>query len=310
MNVRTAGDFDYDAGGGGGYAAARRTDPRIAALVHAALGQARTVLNVGAGAGSYEPWDRDVTAVEPSASMRSQRPAHLGPAIDATAEHLPFADASFDAAMAMVTVHQWADTDQGLRELRRVSRGPVVVLTFDGDALDLLWLADYVPELIAAERRRYPAIRHIREVLGGASTVTPVPVPADCVDGFTEAYYARPERFLDPAVRQSSPRGASSRRPPSIGASPGCAPTWTQERGTAATEPSGRSRNSPDRSGSSPPSPADQSLGGHAGIWPRPDGNRMFFERTNSCSVSTAFSRPKPLPFTPPNGEPRKARRM
>jgi len=276
MNARTAGDFDYDAGGVG-YAAARRTDPRIAALVHAALGPARSVLNVGAGAGSYEPedravtavepsasmraqrpahlgpaidataehlpfadasfdaamamvtvhqWadtdqglrelrrvsagpgsyepeDRAVTAIEPSASMRAQRPAHLGPAIDATAEHLPFADASFDAAMAMVTVHQWADTDQGLRELRRVSRGPVVVLTFDGDALDLLWLADYMPELITAERQRYPAIQHIREVLGGTSTVTPVAVPADCVDGFTEAFFARPERFLDPAVRQS-----------------------------------------------------------------------------------------------------------
>jgi hypothetical protein len=105
--------------------------------------------------------------------------------------------------MAMVTVHQWADTDQGLREMRRVSRGPVVVLTFDGDALDRLWLADYVPELIAAERRRYPAIQHIRDVLGGTSTVTPVAVPADCVDGFTEAFFARPERFLDPAVRQS-----------------------------------------------------------------------------------------------------------
>jgi hypothetical protein len=202
MNARTAGDFDYDAGGSG-YAAARRTDPRIAALVHAALGPARSVLNVGAGAGSYEPEDRAVTAVEPSASMRAQRPAHLGPAIDATAEHLPFADASFDAAMAMVTVHQWGDTDQGLRELRRVSRGPVVVLTFDGDALDLFWLADYVPELITAERQRYPAIQHIREVLGGTSTVTPVAVPADCVDGFTEAFFARPERFLDPAVRQS-----------------------------------------------------------------------------------------------------------
>ena len=202
MNARTAGDFDYDARGGG-YAAARRTDPRIAALVHAALGEARTVLNVGAGAGSYEPGDRDVIAVEPSASMRSQRPAHLRPAIDATAEHLPFADASYDAAMAMVTVHQWADTDQGLREMRRVSRGPIVVLTFDGDALDLLWLADYVPELMAAERRRYPAIQHIWDVLGGTSTVTHVAVPTDCVDGFTEAFFARPERFLDPAVRQS-----------------------------------------------------------------------------------------------------------
>ena len=136
--------------------------------------------------------------------MRSQRPSHLGAAIDATAEHLPFADGSFDAAMAMVTtVHQWAGTDQGLRELRRVSRGPTVVLTFDGDALDLLWLAGYVPELITAGWRRYPAIQHITDVLGGTSTATTIPVPADCVDGFTEAYFARPERFLDPAVRQS-----------------------------------------------------------------------------------------------------------
>jgi SAM-dependent methyltransferase len=197
-----AGDFDYDAHGGG-YAVQRRTDPRIAAYVLAALGDASTVVNVGAGAGSYEPTDRDVTAVEPSASMRSQRPADLATAIDATAEELPFADGSFDAAMATITVHQWADPDKGLRELRRVSRGPVVVLTFDGDALDLLWLADYVPELIAAERRRYPAIEHIAEVLGGTSTVTPIPIPIDCVDGFTEAYYARPERFLDAAVRRS-----------------------------------------------------------------------------------------------------------
>ncbi|HEY2057733.1 class I SAM-dependent methyltransferase [Amycolatopsis sp. NBC_01480] len=202
MNSRIAGDFDYETHGAG-YGVQRRPDPRIAALVHAALGDARTVLNVGAGAGSYEPEDREVTAVEPSASMRAQRPAHLAEAIDATAESLPFGDKSFDAAMATVTVHQWADTDAGLRELRRVSRGPVVVLTFDGDALDRLWLADYAPELITAERRRYPAIEHIRQVLGGTSTVTPVPVPSDCVDGFTEAYYARPERFLDPAVRQS-----------------------------------------------------------------------------------------------------------
>ncbi len=198
----TGGDFDYERQGAG-YARQRRTDPRIAALVHAALGPARTVLNVGAGAGSYEPTDRDVTAVEPSPSMRAERPAHLGPAIDAIAEDLPFADDSFDAAMAMVTVHQWPDADRGLREMRRVSRGPVVVLTFDGDALDLLWLADYAPGLMAAERRRYPAIGHIQEVLGGSCTVIPVPIPCDCVDGFLEAYYARPEGFLDPVVRRS-----------------------------------------------------------------------------------------------------------
>jgi SAM-dependent methyltransferase len=202
VGERVAGDFDYEAGGAG-YGVQRRTDPRIAARVFAALGAARTVINVGAGTGSYEPQDRVVTAVEPSASMRSQRRPGLAPAIDAVAEALPFADDSFDAATAIVTIHQWTDTDQGLRELRRVSRGPVVVLTFDGDALDGWWLAEYAPELITAERRRYPAIDHVREVLGGSSTVTRVPIPVDCVDGFTEAYYARPEMFLDPSVRRS-----------------------------------------------------------------------------------------------------------
>ena len=197
-----AGDFDYEAGGTG-YAVQRRTDPRIASYVHAGLGGARTVINVGAGAGSYEPTDREVTAVEPSEAMRSQRGGELAVAIDATAEALPFPDDSFDAAMATVTIHQWGDTDQGLRELRRVSRGPVLILTFDGDALDRFWLAGYVPELIAAERRRYPAISRVTAVLGGTSTVTEIPVPIDCVDGFTEAYYARPEQFLDPAVRRS-----------------------------------------------------------------------------------------------------------
>jgi SAM-dependent methyltransferase len=119
------------------------------------------------------------------------------------AEDLPLADASVDAGMAMVTIHQWRDTERGLRELRRVSRGPVVVLTFDGDALDQFRLARYAPGLITAERRRYPAIERITAVLGGLTAVTAVPVAADCVDGFTEAFYARPERFLDPAVRRS-----------------------------------------------------------------------------------------------------------
>jgi ubiquinone/menaquinone biosynthesis C-methylase UbiE len=200
--LKSAGDFDYEAGGAG-YAVQRRTDPRIARHVHAALGTARTVLNVGAGAGSYEPEDREVTAVEPSPTMRAQRPSHLSPAMAGTAEELPFADDSFDAAMATVTIHQWSDTDRGLRELRRVSRGPVVILTFDPDALDVFWLAGYAPELIAAERQRYPTIEHVREVLGGTSSVQAMPIPIDCVDGFTEAYYARPERFLEAAVRQS-----------------------------------------------------------------------------------------------------------
>jgi hypothetical protein len=200
MPHRVAGDFDYETNGAG-YGNLRRTDPRIAAYVHAALGDARTVLNVGAGAGSYEPADREVTAVEPSAAMRAQRAAHLKPAIDATAEDLPFPDNSFDAAMATVTIHQWRDVDAGLRELRRASAGPVVILTFDGTELDRFWLGEYAPELFLAEARRYPLIEQVRAVLGGTSTVTEVPVPIDCVDGFTEAFYARPEQFLDPAVR-------------------------------------------------------------------------------------------------------------
>jgi hypothetical protein len=171
--------------------------------VLAALGDARTVLNVGAGAGSYEPRDREVVAVEPSRSMRAQRPPESGPAVDAIAEDLPFEDGSFDAAIALVTIHQWSDWRAGLRELDRVSRRSAVVLTFDGEALDRLWLGKYVPELFAAESGRYPAIDAIGEELSGVVTVEDVPIPLDCVDGFTEAYYGRPEAFLDPEMRQA-----------------------------------------------------------------------------------------------------------
>lgn len=150
MRTDTAGDFDYERGGGS-YAQHRRTDPRIEVLVHEALGGARRVLNVGAGTGSYEPTDRYVVAVEPSARMRSMRPGGRVPAVDARAESLPFDDGTFDASMAMITVHQWSDAAAGLHELRRVATGPVVILTFDGEALDQFWLADYVPELVEAE---------------------------------------------------------------------------------------------------------------------------------------------------------------
>jgi SAM-dependent methyltransferase len=199
QRLSPAGDFDYEAAGAD-YARLRRTDPRLAAIVHAALGDARTVLNVGAGSGSYEPEDRYVVAVEPSAAMRAQRPPDR-PAVDAVAEALPFDAHSFDAAMAMITVHQWPDLERGLAELRRVTRGPVVVLTFDPDALLDFWLAEYVPELLEAERPRMPAIARIAAGLGGTVDVLAPPIPQDCVDGFIEAYYARPEAFLDPAVR-------------------------------------------------------------------------------------------------------------
>jgi SAM-dependent methyltransferase len=135
--------------------------------------------------------------------MRAQRPRHLAPAIHGVAENLPLDDQSVDASMAMVTVHQWPDIKKGLGELRRVTRENIVILTFDGDALDRFWLVDYVPELMGAERKRYPAIDLICRELGSQTSVQTVPVPIDCVDGFTEAYYARPEKFLDAAVRRS-----------------------------------------------------------------------------------------------------------
>jgi SAM-dependent methyltransferase len=181
----------------------RRADPHIAARLHDALGGAKTVVNVGAGAGSYEPNDRYVVAVEPSPAMRAQRPAWRVPAIDSLAESLPFDDDSFDAAMASVTVHQWSDKARGLKELQRVTRGPTVILTFDPDALERFWLADYAPELVAAEKKRYPEIAWLSQYLEGTCEVRPVPVPSDCTDGFTEAYFARPERFLDDDVRRA-----------------------------------------------------------------------------------------------------------
>lgn len=200
--MAVGGDVDYDRTGAG-YGVQRRPDPVLAARIRAALGDARTVLNVGAGAGSYEPDDRYVLAVEPSATMRAQRPPGAGVAIEAFAEALPLDDDAVDAAMAVATVHQWRDPAKGLAELRRVARGPVVVSAFDGPALSHWWLNDYAPELIAAEQSRYPGMDAVAEGLGGHVTIEVVPIPIDCVDGFTEAFYARPERLLDPAVRRA-----------------------------------------------------------------------------------------------------------
>ncbi len=182
------------------YARHRRTDTRIAERIHAALGDARTVLNVGAGAGSYEPEDRWVLAVEPSATMRAQRPPGAAPAIAARAEALPFDDDAFDAAMACVTIHHWESPEAGLKELRRVARGPVVVFTFELQSLPA-WQLEFLREGVAAELPRFPAIDDIAAALGGRTRVERIPTPGDCVDGFFEAFWRRPEALLDPAVR-------------------------------------------------------------------------------------------------------------
>ncbi len=191
----SAGDADY-AEIGKVYTGFRTPDARIAKVIEEALGDARTVLNVGAGAGAYEPAGREVTAVEPSASMRARRPEGR-PAVDATAESLPFGDKSFDAAMGTFTVHQWQDLAKGLEEMRRVTKGSMAFLTCDPRLVRGFWLDEYCPEVLITEARRYPAI----EEIGGR--VIPVPVPLNCTDGFNEAYYGRPEMLLEPAARQA-----------------------------------------------------------------------------------------------------------
>jgi SAM-dependent methyltransferase len=187
---------------GATYTVTRRTEPRIAAQVWAALGDARTVLNVGAGTGSYEPPGRDVTAVEPSAVMRAQRPAGAAPCVAAAAESLPFADQSFDAAMAFSTIHHWQDPIAGLREMRRVARR-VVVFTHDSSAAGWhrrFWLTrDYLPEVAEFLVGR-PSLTEQAGAIG--ARVEPVLIPWDCADGFFEAYWRRPEAYLDDQVRR------------------------------------------------------------------------------------------------------------
>ena len=187
---------------GAAYAVTRRTEPRIAAQVWAALGDARTVLNVGAGAGSYEPSGRDVTAVEPSALMRAQRPAGAAPCVAATAESLPFEDQSFDAAMAIATIHHWPDPIAGLREMRRVARRVVVFThdTSDAGWRRQFWLTrDYLPEVADLLAGR-PSLTEQARAIG--ARMEPVLIPWDCADGFFEAYWRRPEAYLDEHVRR------------------------------------------------------------------------------------------------------------
>ncbi|WP_338909463.1 MerR family transcriptional regulator [Streptomyces nigra] len=192
----------YDAIGGA-YTATRRTEPRIATQILDVLGDAQTVLNVGAGTGNYEPAGREVTAVEPSAVMRRQRPVGSAPCVAAAAESLPFEDDSFDAAMAVSTVHHWADPMAGLREMRRVARR-VVVLTFDTDEpgwQDRFWLTrDYLPEF-AGVLAGFPSLAGMADAI--EARTEPVPIPWDCADGLFEAYWRRPGAYLQEPVRRA-----------------------------------------------------------------------------------------------------------
>ena len=181
------------------YSDLRKPDSRIEAVISEALGSAETVLNVGAGTGSYEPADRSVTAIEPSAEMIRQRSASAAPVIQGYAEKLPFDDKSFDASMAVLTVHHWADKEKGLKEMCRVTRGPVVVLTYD-PAFRAFWLLDYFPELVTLDEGQMPKITDYEDWLGPVE-VSPVPIPHDCTDGFLSAYWRRPAAYLDPRIR-------------------------------------------------------------------------------------------------------------
>jgi SAM-dependent methyltransferase len=189
---------------GRGYAAARRPDPRIAVRIEAALGDCQSVVNVGAGAGSYEPADREVIAVEPSAEMIAQRPKGAARVVQATAEDLPFDDDSFDAAMAIITIHHWDDVDAGLTEMIRVARKRVLILSIDPEVVAQGWIAsDYFPDAAANGRSELLPIAELRAKLP-SSSVEVVPGPRRCRDAFAFTLWDQPERLLDPAVRRAS----------------------------------------------------------------------------------------------------------
>ncbi|MBE1486701.1 class I SAM-dependent methyltransferase [Plantactinospora soyae] len=182
------------------YSGTRQPDPRVAAQIVAALGAARTVVNVGAGTGSYEP-PQTVLAVEPSAVMIAQRPVGSAPVVQAVAESIPIEDDYADAAMALLTVHHWTDLEAGIAELRRIARRRIVVLTWDQAVTRRFWLlSEYLPEAAAFDDTRAVPVDRLAALLGNAR-VEQVPVPHDCTDGFGVAYWRRPEAYLDPAVR-------------------------------------------------------------------------------------------------------------
>jgi SAM-dependent methyltransferase len=183
------------------YADLRIPDPRIAAAIAQALGPARRVINVGAGTGSYEPADREVTAVEPSIEMIRKRRQPAAAVVQASADALPFADKAFDAAMAILTIHHWPDKQAGLREMQRVTKGRIVLLTFDPTQRP--WLTEYLPELARLDDAQMPAMADYARWLGPVH-IEPLLVPHDCTDGFLYAYWRRPEAYLDPRIRSGS----------------------------------------------------------------------------------------------------------
>jgi SAM-dependent methyltransferase len=185
-----------------GYSRYRQPDPRIAARVEVALGSSCSIINIGAGTGSYEPQNRSVVSIEPSLEMLRQRAHGTAIAVRASAEHLPIKDRSHDAAIAILTLHHWSSWQQGLREMQRVACDRVLILTWDPDH-DGFWLVqDYFPEILEIDRRVFPPLSALESVLGPIHVHT-IPIRADCPDGFLGAYWQRPEAYLDAGARQA-----------------------------------------------------------------------------------------------------------
>ena len=214
MKTVTTSAFRYDTIGQG-YSETRRADPTITERIHHALGTATTVANIGAGAGSYEPVDRHVIPIEPSDMMITQRPGELATAICATATALPLGDQSVDAAMSVLSLHHWDDCETGIRELRRVTRGPVVILTYDAEVSGNMWLmAEYLHETAALDRKIFPTPEQLGLWLGGRFSIEAVPIPRNCTDWMLGSFWAHPERVLDPAARAAT--SGFSRQSPHI----------------------------------------------------------------------------------------------
>ncbi len=188
------------------YSTTRREEPRFARLIADALGGSRSVVNVGAGTGSYEPRDRYVVAIEPSDVMAAQRPRDLAPAVRADAHRLPLRDGATDAAMSVLSLHHWDQhQEEGVRELRRVARGPVVILTCDPHVSGEMWLMkDYLREVAELDRRIFPSMDRLASWLGGTTRIESVPVPRDTCDWMLMSFWAHPERVLDASAREGT----------------------------------------------------------------------------------------------------------